>query len=200
MAMRKMLVALPMVALVAACGSGSSGGGAAAQLKAVGSSTVYPFTTAVAEEFQRANPGISVIVESTGSGAGLKMICAGVGSQFPDMTSSSRSITDSELADCTKIGAAEVIEFPVGTHGLTHRSAANTPQPNLSVADVYKPLAANPFGKGTCSAPAWKDVNPALPATKIRVLGPPCTSRMSDRLYELPMTKGCQSNPETMAL
>ena len=81
--MKKMLVALPLVALVAACGGkGSSGGGAAAQLKIVGSSTVYPFTTAVAEEFQRANPGISVIVESTGTGAGIKLFCGGVGGQI----------------------------------------------------------------------------------------------------------------------
>ena len=81
--MKKMLVALPLVALVAACGSGS-GGGAAQQLKVVGSSTVYPFTTAVAEEFQRANPGVSVIVESTGTGAGIKLFCSGVGDKFPD--------------------------------------------------------------------------------------------------------------------
>ena len=75
--MKKFLVALPLVALVAACGgSGSSGGSAGAQLKIVGSSTVYPFTTAVAEEFQRANPGSSAIVESTGTGAGIKLFCA----------------------------------------------------------------------------------------------------------------------------
>ena len=92
--MRKMLGVLPLVALVAACGSGGSGGGAAAQLKAVGSSTVYPFTTAVAEEFQRANPGISVIVESTGTGAGIKLFCEGVGGQTPDMANASRQMKE----------------------------------------------------------------------------------------------------------
>ena len=90
--MKKMLVALPLVALIAACGGkgGNGGSGAAAQMKVVGSSTVYPFTTAVAEEFQRANPGISVIVESTGTGAGIKLFCDGVGGQSPDMVNASR--------------------------------------------------------------------------------------------------------------
>ena len=91
--MKKMLVALPMVALVAACGSGNNGsGGSAAQMKVVGSSTVYPFTTAVAEVFQRANPGSSVIVESTGTGAGIKLFCEGVGGQTPDMVNASRQM------------------------------------------------------------------------------------------------------------
>src|SRR5688572_32586253 len=119
MAMRKMLVALPMVALVAACGSGSSGGGAAAQLKAVGSSTVYPFTTAVAEEFQRANPGISVTVESTGTGAGLKLFCSGVGANTPDLTNASRRIKASEVETCSANGVKQIIEFPIGIDGLT---------------------------------------------------------------------------------
>ena len=94
MKMKKMLVALPLAALVAACGSG--GEGAASRLKVVGSSTVYPFTTAVAEEFQRANPGTSVIVESTGTGAGIKLFCGGVGEQFPDMVNASRPMKASE--------------------------------------------------------------------------------------------------------
>ena len=104
MKMKKMLVALPLVALVAACG-GSGGDGAASRLKVVGSSTVYPFTTAVAEEFQRANPGSSVIVESTGTGAGIKLFCGGIGEQFPDMVNASRPMKASEYADCAKAGA-----------------------------------------------------------------------------------------------
>src|SRR5688572_22734647 len=118
--MNKMMIALPLVALVAACGQGGSdGGGAATQLKIVGSSTVYPFTTAVAEEFQRANPGIRVIVESTGTGAGMKLFCAGVGGNFPDLTNASRRIKSSEFEDCNKNGVRQIIEFPVGIDGLT---------------------------------------------------------------------------------
>ena len=112
--MKKFLVALSLVALVAACGGNGSGGGAAQQLKVVGSSTVYPFTTAVAEAFQRANPGVSVIVESTGTGAGIKLFCGGVGAQFPDMVNASRPMKASEYADCAKAGAKNVIEVPVG--------------------------------------------------------------------------------------
>lgn len=199
--MRKSLMLTCATILLAACGSGGSGGsGSGAQIKIVGSSTVYPFTTAVAEEFQRANPGVSVIVESTGTGAGLKLFCSGVGNQFPDMTNASRRIKESELADCNKNGAAQVIEFPVGIDGLTLISAQNAPALNLTVADVYKALAANPYGKGQNRAQTWKDVNPALPALKIRVLGPPPTSGTRDSLNELIMEKGCAANPEMEAL
>lgn len=194
--MKKILVALPLVALVAACGSNDSKGGAAAgaQLKIVGSSTVYPFTTAISEEFQRANPGSSAIVESTGTGAGIKLFCAGVGDQFPDMVDASRPMKASEYADCAKAGAKQVIEVPIGIDGLTLIQAKGQPALNLTTTDLYKALAANPFGKPN-TAKTWHDVNPALPATKIRVLGPPPTSGTRDSLADLILTKGCESDP-----
>ena len=193
--MNKMLVALPLVALVAACGGKESGGGASAQLKIVGSSTVYPFTTAVAEDFQRANPGISVIVESTGTGAGVKLFCGGVGGQFPDMVDASRPMKASEYADCAKAGAKSVIEVPIGIDGLTLIQAKGQPPLNLTVEQIYKALAANPYGKGANAAVTWKDVDPSLPATKIRVLGPPPTSGTRDSLAELILEKGCDTDP-----
>lgn len=192
--MNKMLVALPLVALVTACGGGSSSGGTAARLKIVGSSTVYPFTTAVAEEYQRANPGISVIVESTGTGGGMKLFCSGVGDQYPDATNASRQIKASELADCAKNGVNNVVELPVGIDGLTLITGRDSADLDLTVADIYKALAANPFGKPN-TAQTWKDVNPALPAIKIRVLGPPPTSGTRDSLAELILEKGCDSDP-----
>jgi len=195
MAMRKILVALPLVALVAACGSNSSGGGGATQLKIVGSSTVYPFTTAVAEQFQRANPGISVIVESTGTGAGIKLFCEGVGGQTPDMVNASRQMKKSEYDTCSQNGAKNIIEVPIGIDGLTLIQAKDQPPLNLTVDQIYKALAANPFGKGANKAQTWKDVDPSLPATKIRVLGPPPTSGTRDSLAELILTKGCESDP-----
>jgi phosphate transport system substrate-binding protein len=195
LAMKKMLFALPLVALVAACGgSGSSGGGSAAQLKIVGSSTVYPFTTAVAEEYQRANPGISVIVESTGTGAGIKLFCGGIGGNTPDMVNASRPMKKSEYEACAAAGAKQVIEVPIGIDGLTLIQAKDQPPLNLTVAQIYKALAANPFGKGANQAQTWKDVDPSLPATKIRVLGPPPTSGTRDSLAELILTKGCESD------
>jgi phosphate transport system substrate-binding protein len=200
MAMKKMLVALPLVALVAACGdTGSSGGGAGAQIKVVGSSTVYPFTTAVAEEFQRANPGTSVIVESTGTGAGIKLFCSGVGGQTPDMVNASRPMKAGEYADCAKAGAKNVIEVPIGIDGLTLIQAKGQPPLNLTVAQIYQALAANPFGKPQ-TATTWRDIDPSLPATKIRVLGPPPTSGTRDSLAELILDKGCNTDPAMKAL
>jgi phosphate transport system substrate-binding protein len=198
MQMKKILAA-PLLALVAACGQGGSDRGAAGQLKIVGSSTVYPFTTAVAEEFQRANPGISVIVESTGTGAGLKLFCAGVGANTPDMTNASRRIKASELEDCKKNGVNQVIEFPIGIDGLTVIQSASATPIKLSLRDLYAALAARPFGKPQ-TAQTWKDVNPALPATRIRVLGPPPTSGTRDSLNELFIQKGCESDPAMKAL
>ena len=197
--MKKFLVALPLVALVSACGGSGSSSNAGAQLKVVGSSTVYPFTTAVAEEYQRANPGTSVIVESTGTGAGIKLFCSGVGEQFPDMVNASRPMKASEYADCAKSGAKQVIEVPIGIDGLTLIQAKGQPALNLTTADNYKALAANPFGKPN-TATTWKDVNPALPAIKIRVLGPPPTSGTRDSLAELILAKGCESDPAMKAL
>mgnify|MGYP002777012093 CR=1 FL=1 len=198
--MKKMFGALPLAALVAACGGGSNGDSAkAGQIRIVGSSTVYPFTTAVAEEFQRANPGSSVIVESTGTGAGIKLFCAGVGEQFPDAVNASRPLKASEYADCEKNGATNVIELPVGIDGLTLIQAKGQPPLNLTTAHIYRALAAKPFGKPQ-TAQTWKDIDPSLPALKIRVLGPPPTSGTRDSLAELILEKGCDTDPAMKAL
>lgn len=198
--MKKIFYALPMAALLAACGSGGSGGGSSAtQLQVVGSSTVYPFSTAVAEEFQRANPGISVIVESTGTGAGMKLFCQGVGSNTPDMTNASRRIKASELEACNSNGVNQVIEFPVGIDGLALIQSAQGEQMELSLRDLYAALAARPFGEEQ-TARTWQDVNPSLPATPIRVLGPPPTSGTRDSLNELFLEAGCASDPRMKAL
>jgi len=197
--MNKMFFALPLVALVAACGGNNSSGAKGAQLKIVGSSTVYPFTTAVAEEFQRARPGTSVVVESTGTGAGMKLFCAGVGANFPDLTNASRRIKTSEVEDCNKNGVKQIIEFPIGIDGLTVIESVNAQPMKLTLRDLYAALAATPFGKPQ-TAQTWKDVNPSLPATKIRVLGPPPTSGTRDSLNELLLQKGCETDPAMKAL
>ena len=192
--MTKFLLTLPLVALVAACGGNGSGDSAGPVIKVVGSSTVYPFTTAVAEDFMKANPGSRVIVESTGTGAGMKLFCAGVGRKFPDAVDASRPMKASEYADCANAGAKQIIEVPIGIDGLTLIESKDGPGLKLTVADIYKALAANPFGKPN-TAQTWHDVNPALPATKIRVLGPPPTSGTRDSLADLILTKGCETDP-----
>lgn len=198
--MNKSFLVLPIAALVAACGSGQSGSGSADQLKIVGSSTVYPFTTVVAEQFQQANPGTSVIVESTGTGSGIKLFCAGVGSEHPDMVNASRRIKPSELESCQQAGVNQVVEVPVGIDGLTLIAAKGTPPLDLTTQQIYEALAANPYGRAPNQAQTWQDVDPSLPATKIRVLGPPPTSGTRDSLTELILESGCTANPEMKAL
>ena len=197
--MTKFVPLIAATTLLAACGSNGSGA-AGGQIKIVGSSTVYPFTKAVAEEFQRANAGTSVIVESTGTGAGMKLFCAGVGSQFPDIVDASRAMKKSEYDACAKVGAKTIIEVPIGIDGLTIIQAKSDAPMNLTQTDIYKALAANPFGKGPNTAQTWHDVNPSLPATKIRVLGPPPTSGTRDSLADLYLTKGCDTDPAMKAL
>ena len=194
--MNKMVIALPLAALLVACGSKSSGGGGSTNdLHIVGSSTVYPFTKAVAEDFMRANAGINVTVESTGTGAGMKLFCAGVGGQSPDIEDASRAMKKSEYDICAQNGIKSIIEVPVGIDGLTIIEANSSQPMNLTQADIYKALAANPFGKGPNTAKTWKDVNPSLPAIKIRVLGPPPTSGTRDSLADLYLEKGCDTDP-----
>ena len=193
--MTKLVPLIAVTGLLAACGSNSSQSGSGQQIKIVGSSTVYPFTKAVAEGFQRATAGTSVIVESTGTGAGMKLFCAGFGGDFADIEDASRAIKKSEYEDCQKNGVKTVIEIPIGIDGLTLIAAKGQPTMNLTQADIYKALAANPFGKGPNTAQTWHDVNKTLPATKIRVLGPPPTSGTRDSLADLYLEKGCDTDP-----
>jgi phosphate transport system substrate-binding protein len=199
--MIRLIIVLSAGVLLASCGSKTGGtGGSSSDIHVVGSSTVYPFTKAVAEDFMRANPGINVTVESTGTGGGMKLFCAGVGGQTPDVEDASRQIKKSEYDTCVKNGAKTIIEVPVGIDGLTIIEANNAPAMNLTQADIYKALAANPFGKGPNTAQTWKDVNSSLPAIKIRVLGPPPTSGTRDSLADLYLTKGCDTDPAMAAL
>ena len=180
--------------------TGEAGGASRDQIRAVGSSTVYPFTTAVAEQFARKNAGFKApIVESTGTGAGMKLFCAGVGAQFPDIENASRRIKKSEVEDCTKNGVTQIIELQVGIDGIAiAESKAGEPM-KLTQEDIYKALAAEPYGKPQTTK-TWKDVNPALPAIKIHVFGPPPTSGTRDAFAELILDKGCDANPEMKAL
>jgi len=186
-------------ALLAACGGGQSG--SRDQIRAVGSSTVYPFAKAVADSLAKSNSDIkSPIIESTGTGAGMKLFCAGVGSQFPDIENASRRIKKSEYEDCVKNGVDKIVEIQVGLDGIAFAEAKSGPSKfSLTPEDVYKALAANPYGKPN-TAKLWSDVNPALPAEQILVYGPPSTSGTRDALKELILTKGCDANPEMKAL
>jgi phosphate transport system substrate-binding protein len=185
---------------LSACGGAPNSSAARTQIRAVGSSTVYPFATAVAEQFVGKNAGFkSPIIESTGTGAGMKLFCAGVGAGFPDIENASRRMKASEYADCKKNGAAEIAEIQIGIDGIALAEAKGGPALALTTTDIYKALAANPFGKPN-TAKTWKDVNPSLPAVAISIYGPPSTSGTRDALGELILEKGCDSDPAMKAL
>jgi phosphate transport system substrate-binding protein len=205
--LKKTMLTLVAAALaLAGCGQNptggqGSGGGARQEIRIVGSSTVYPFTQAVAERFAQANPTFRpAIVESTGTGAGLNLFCGGVGAQFPDIANASRRIKATELAACNQHGVNNIIEIPVGIDGLALIESSQRPTNfQLTVRDVYAALAANPFGRPQ-TARTWHDVNPALPDVPIRVYGPPPTSGSRDSFAELILEKGCDSDPAMVAL
>jgi phosphate transport system substrate-binding protein len=187
------------IALAACGGPGGSAGGARDFVRVVGSSTVYPFSTAVSEEAVKASGIKAPVIESTGTGAGMKLFCAGVGAGHPDIGNASRRMKASEYADCAKNGVKDVVEVQIGLDGIAFASAKNGITMPLTTTDIYKALAANPFGKPN-TAKTWKDVNPALPAIAISVYGPPSTSGTRDALHELILTKGCDSDPAMKAL
>jgi phosphate transport system substrate-binding protein len=205
--MRKSFITFVAAAFaLTACGSGPTGGGsgesaARQQIRVVGSSTVYPFARAVAERFHQANPGFAApIVESTGTGGGMNLFCAGVGPGHPDVTNASRRIKPGELELCNRNGVRQVIEIPVGIDGLALIESSTRPTGfRLTARDVYAALAANPFGRPQ-AARTWRDVNPALPAVPIRVYGPPPTSGTRDSFAELILDKGCNTDQAMVAL
>lgn len=183
------LAGLAALALTA-CGGGS-GQASRDQIKIVGSSTVYPFTTAVAEQFVNSTSFKAPVIESTGSGAGMRFFCGGVGPQHPDMTNSSRRMMPSEFDLCQQNGVTEIIEIQVGMDGIAFAESNNGPKIRLTLAEAYRALAAEPMGQPNTSR-LWSDINPALPAVPISVMGPPSTSGTRDSLHELIMHPGCE--------
>jgi len=162
----------------------------------VGSSTVYPFVTVVAEQFGKTTQFKTPKIESTGSGGGLKLFCAGVGTEHPDITNSSRAIKKSEYDKCMANGVKEIVEVKIGYDGIVVANAKKGKALNLTRKDLYLALAKDvPDPKGsekTVPNPYknWKDVNSSLPNVKIEVLGPPPTSGTRDAFVELVMEPG----------
>lgn len=188
------------VLTLSACQDQASSGGAARDyISAVGSSTVYPFATTVGEKFAEATGNKTPKIDSTGTGGGFERFCAGVGGDTPDIANASRRIKKKEFDTCAKNGVTDIVEIQVGIDGIALGEAQRGPGFKLTEEDVYKALAANPYGKPN-TAKTWKDVNPALPAVAISVFGPPSTSGTYDAFKELIMGKGCDANPEMKAL
>jgi phosphate transport system substrate-binding protein len=166
----------------------------------VGSSTVYPFATVVAERFGRGTEFKTPKVESTGSGGGLKLFCDGVGVDFPDITNASRAIKMSEVEACAANGITEIVEVKIGYDGIVIANALESTAVNLTRADIFMALAKEIPGKNDGELIAnphttWSEVNPSLPSVKIEVLGPPPTSGTRDAFVELAMEGGCKTVP-----
>lgn len=174
------------------------------QIRIVGSSTVFPFSAAVAEQFGKSTDFKTPIVESTGSGGGLKLFCSGVGESYPDITNASRRIKKSEVEDCAKNGIDEVVEVKLGYDGIVLANSKSAESYALTLKDIYLALAKQvPNSAGEMVAnpnKTWQDVNPDLPANAIEVLGPPPTSGTRDAFVELAMEGGCKAFDDIKAL
>ena len=173
------------------------------QIRIVGSSTVFPFATAVAEEFGKTTDNKTPVVESTGSGGGLKLFCAGVGVGHPDITNASRRIKASEVERCAGNGVTGITEVKIGYDGIVLANSRAADAFSISLQQLFLALAKDvPSDGGMVPNPnqTWSDIDASLPATKIEVLGPPPTSGTRDAFVELAMEGGCKTFPDIEAL
>ena len=174
--------------------------GARDQIRIVGSSTVYPFATVVAETFGQGGKFKTPIVESTGTGGGLKLFCAGVGVEDPDIANASRRIKPSEVELCAKNGVTAITEVKIGYDGIVIAHSKKAAAMPLTRRELFLALAKEiPAANGTLVAnpnKTWKDVDPKFPDQKIEVLGPPPTSGTRDAFNELAIEAGCKTFPD----
>lgn len=174
------------------------------EIRIVGSSTVYPFATVVAEEFGKTTDFKTPVIESTGSGGGFKLFCAGTGVDHPDITNASRRIKKSEVERCAKNGISKITEVQIGFDGIVLANSRAASKVNLTLRQLWLALAKDvPGAGGTLIAnpyQKWSDIDPSLPSVRIEVLGPPPTSGTRDAFVELAMEGGCKTFPDIKAL
>jgi len=171
------------------------------QIKIVGSSTVYPYATVVAEQFGKKGSFKTPVIESTGTGGGMKLFCAGIGINHPDITNASRAIKTKEKALCEKNGVKDIIEVVVGNDGITFSHSVKPPDADFTKEQLWRPLAAkvdvdgklveNPYKK-------WSDIDASLPNKKIEILIAPPTSGTRDAWNSLVMNKGCSKAAKSL--
>ena len=194
--MSKLKIALPTISVLAGILI-TANASARDNIEVVGSSTVYPFSTVVAERYGRSTGKATPKIESTGSGGGMKLFCSGVGTNYPDITNSSRRIKMSEFKKCQENGVKDVIEVQIGYDGIVIANSVDAKSINLSRKDIFLALAAKVPGDTEGSLidnpyTNWKQINPLLPDIDIEVLGPPPTSGTRDAFVELGMEGGCK--------
>jgi phosphate transport system substrate-binding protein len=199
--MKIRILALGAAVTVGILGGQAHGAGGRDTISVVGSSTVYPFATVVAERFGKAGKFKTPKVESTGTGGGIKLFCGGVGVEYPDIVNASRRMKKTEFATCKKFGVKDIVEVKIGYDGIVLAQSKKAKPMALTRKEIYLALAkrvpdptcpdcdklvANPYK-------TWKQINPALPDTKIEVLGPPPTSGTRDAFAEMALEGGCQA-------
>ncbi len=188
----KKLIAISALAVVAMAGAAE----ARDQIRIVGSSTVYPFSTTVAEQFGKTSSLKTPVVESTGSGGGLKLFCAGVGVEHPDITNASRAIKSSEIEKCRKNGVTDITEVKVGYDGIVVANSKDAAPMKITRKQLFLALAKDiPAGEGVFQPnpyTKWSEIDPSLPDVRIEVLGPPPTSGTRDAFAELALEGGCK--------
>ena len=193
------IIALAAAGIVSVAGSAQ----ARDQISIVGSSTVFPFTTAVAEQFARGSSFAAPVVESTGTGGGMRIFCGGIGEQHPDITGASRAMKASEFDRCAETGVTDVTELLIGYDGIAFAGARQGQGFDVSKAQLFAALAAEVEVDGEIVAnphQRWSDIDASLPGTEIRVFGPPPTSGTRDAWVELVMEAGCEQYPAIAAL
>lgn len=201
--MTNKLLTATAVAVCLIVGTSDANAQARDQIRIVGSSTVFPFTTTVAEQFGRSGRFKTPVVESTGTGGGMRLFCAGVGPQHPDFTNASRRMTGSEFDSCRTNGVSEIVELPVGFDGIVLVTRKGAPQVNLTRQQIWRALARQvPVNGQLVNNPyqRWNEIDPALPNWPIEVMGPPPTSGTRDSFVELVMETGCANIPEIRAI
>jgi phosphate transport system substrate-binding protein len=193
---RKPLARLPLLVAAMAVAAGAQAQTARDYIAVVGSSTVYPFSTTVAEQFGKGGKFKTPKVEATGTGGGFKLFCGGVGVQYPDVANASRAIKDSEVAACNKAGVKGIIEVKIGYDGIVVADSVKGAPFKVTRRQLYLALAktvpdpANPAKYIANPYRTWSQVDKSLPADKIEVLGPPPTSGTRDAFVELVMQEG----------
>ncbi|MEW4467142.1 substrate-binding domain-containing protein [Parasphingorhabdus sp. JC815] len=194
------LLAASTLALTACQDQASGGqGGSRNEIRIVGSSTVFPFAKAVAEKYSVNSANTSPILESTGTGGGMKLFCAGIGANTPDIVNASRRMKKSEFEMCKTNGVTDIVEIQIGIDGIAVAQSIKGPAINLTPKHIYRAIAERPFGKEN-KTENWSDIDPSLPNIAINIYGPPSTSGTRDALTELIMEVGCKTDPETKAL
>jgi phosphate transport system substrate-binding protein len=203
---RKLVSTAALLALGAAVSGVAQAQAARDYISIVGSSTVFPFASTVAENFGRAGKFKTPKVESTGTGGGMKLFCGGVGVQYPDIADASRRMKPTEFADCAAKGVRDISEIKIGFDGIVIANSKAAPQFKLTRQQLYLALAKqvpsrqDPNVLETNPYMNWRDIAKSLPDAKIEVLGPPPTSGTRDAFIELVLENGCQNYPWLKAL